>query len=79
MSESRKTTAPGEIEKQMMWTDWFEPVTKPKITDIVSVIRCKDCLWFEKKKLDGLGFCLENGKYWMENDYCSYGERDNNQ
>ena len=52
----------------------------------VDVVRCKDCKWYKESKyseLRPMRFCyrLRNndgvrvGYNWDENDFCSYGER----
>lgn len=52
--------------------------------DVVEVVRCKDCKFFEKDdEFDMTGFCTceritknYGGEiYPYENDFCSYGER----
>lgn len=56
------------------------------VVDVVEVVRCKDCKWYEESKhseLQSLRFCyrLRNdngvpvGYNWDGNDFCSYGER----
>ena len=43
-------------------------------TDVVEVVRCKDCQYWTGEDYDGC--CIRNGlatRY--ANDYCSYGER----
>lgn len=54
--------------------------------DAVPVVRCKDCKWYKESKnpeMRSLRFCyrLKNdngvpvGYNWAGNDFCSYGER----
>ena len=49
--------------------------------DVVKVVRCKDCVWWEIRGLPGtVGRCENphNGlwnEYTYACDYCSYGER----
>lgn len=56
----------------------FAEIAHVESADVVEVVRCKDCKWWEKGKdytpycshpVDGL-FIAEN-----ENNFCSYGER----
>ena len=58
--------------------------------DAVEVVRCKDCKWYEESKnpeMSSLRFCyrLRNdngvrvGYNWDGNDFCSYGERRENE
>lgn len=49
--------------------------------DMVEVVRCKDCKWFENvgraitiKDYD-FYVCAVMNRYISTNDYCSYGER----
>lgn len=75
------------VEKQGVWED---VINKTPTTDVVEVVRCKDCkYWLPHYQL---GFDEENNEYhdycsrlipddeWYaftrsENDFCSYGER----
>ena len=45
--------------------------------DVVEVVRCKDCVYFAKAKVNKKGFliCPASGMDITEEDYCSYGER----
>ena len=43
--------------------------------DAEPVVRCKDCIWYAGKGRDGFGLCRDNGKYWAEEDFCSYGDK----
>lgn len=56
------------------WDELMEEITN-RMKEAVPVVRCKDCLWYRGKEKDGLGLCAENGKYWAEDDFCSYGDR----
>lgn len=47
--------------------------------DVVPVVRCKDCLYWEE--YDGEMFCLCNANLMTDtapDDFCSYGERKDN-
>lgn len=54
-----------------------------KRTDVVEVIRCKDCKYFEdvtiKGEPTGYGYCSKSGAMdslkLTGDDFCSYGER----
>ena len=48
-----------------------------KHKDNVSVVRCKDCKYYEKAKVNNKGFliCPASGMEIAEADFCSYGER----
>ena len=61
----------------------FSEVLKQPIADVVSVVRCKDCKYFEIDEEDELGECkcgyitvsYNGALYPHRTDYCSYGER----
>ena len=68
----------GELDK--------EPYNNAPTVDAVEVVRCKDCKWFDESiypELRPTRFCyrLKNNKgvhigyNWDGNDFCSYGER----
>ena len=46
------------------------------LADIVEVVRCKDCKYYQNDTVFGQGWC--NGKSVKKDDYCSYGERSEN-
>ena len=49
-------------------------------SDAVEVVRCKDCIHATKDKvLMGRYECKMLNMYARPNDYCSYGERTNNE
>ena len=45
--------------------------------DAVPVVRCKECWYYQNAKLNKKGFliCPASGMEITEDDYCSYGER----
>ena len=44
--------------------------------DVVEVVRCSECKYFGKELKQGKHSCLNYQlPYCLENDYCSYGER----
>ena len=49
------------------------PSEQPKI------IRCKDCKFWDKDddagSIKDFRYCKSNDKYFYDNDFCSYGER----
>ena len=51
------------------------------IADVVEVVRCKDCIYYQKMATGGLCMCGDKETsyasdfYPKENDFCSYGER----
>lgn len=49
-------------------------------SDVVEVVRCKDCKYWQKRSKGTHGACLRDGNvdyvFWTyDNDFCSYGER----
>lgn len=52
-------------------------VREAPIADVVEVVRCKDCKYYEIHKPTITLNCEREGKLvpMMPNDYCSYGER----
>lgn len=57
---------------------WLE--SQPTV-DAVPVVRCKDCKYYEIHKPKILENCERNGQLipMMPNDFCSYGERKENE
>lgn len=57
---------------------WNEYIKGLPSADVVEVVRCKDCKYWEET-LNGKGYCKDIigfGRWWKGNDYCSYGERE---
>ncbi len=56
----------------MPWRDWVKDIPT---ADVVDVIRCRDCKYFENNHV-----CLFNSRFGTiettEDDYCSKGERE---
>lgn len=48
--------------------------------DAVPVVRCKDCVHWREAVINDKGFliCPTSGMEITESDYCSYGEREEN-
>lgn len=49
--------------------------------DVVKVVRCKDCQYLYSAELNHAGFliCKASNMDITPNDYCSYGEREDNE
>lgn len=45
-----------------------------ELFDVAELVRCKDCIYYDKKKL-GFRKCTQSGFHVTYEDYCSYGER----
>ncbi len=53
-------------------------VERQPIADVIEVVRCKDCINWQKDwsvDLYGSHYCPNVDTRTMEDDYCSYGER----
>lgn len=48
--------------------------------DAVAVVRCKDCVYWREAVTNDKGFliCPASGMEITESDFCSYGEREEN-
>ncbi len=44
--------------------------------DVVPVVRCKNCKWARKRDSGKYNCCVDGRLSHDENDYCSYGERE---
>lgn len=51
------------------------------VADIVEVVRCKDCGWYEDPDKKIFENCVRGGRIipMQPTDYCSYGKRRNNE
>ncbi len=52
----------------------------PTVGDAVLVVRCKDCVYWREAVTNDKGFliCPASGMEITESDFCSYGERGEN-
>lgn len=52
-------------------------ISNAPVIDAVPVVRCKDCSYWKAAKVNAKGFliCPASGMEITEDDYCSYGER----
>lgn len=70
----------AEMVKRIMEVDDSVP-NASTVCDLVEVVRCKDCKWWEARTYGGcIGKCENplNGlvsEYLDDEDFCSYGER----
>lgn len=64
--------------KQDEQMDIAKEIAEFPAADVVPVVRCKDCTYFSNAKLNAKGFlvCPASGMEITEDDYCSYGERE---
>ena len=60
------------------WNSAIKIIKAASAVDAVSVVRCKDCIWFGGKHgcpLAESGYFKSGKLLPHENDFCSYGER----
>lgn len=43
--------------------------------DVVEVVRCKDCKWWDIADDEDMKECINNGGYWKADEFCSDAER----
>lgn len=56
-------------------TELFERIGAMPAADVVEVVRCKDCVYYNsycEECLDEMGYA----RAWHKNDYCSYGRKE---
>lgn len=55
-------------------------VMKIPAADVAPVVKCKECKYYESAKVNNKGFliCPASGMEITDNDFCSYGERKEN-
>ena len=62
----------------MLALDWIYMLINEQPTiDAVPVVRCRECRYRQKAKVNRKGFliCPASGMEITDDDYCSYGER----
>ena len=47
--------------------------------DAVEVVRCKDCVFYTNRRSDGVGMCFAHTVWFTDDNFCSYGERKDNE
>ena len=54
-----------------------ELIKQAPAADVAPVIRCEECRYYQNAKINKKGFliCPASGMEITEDDYCSYGER----
>lgn len=54
-----------------------ELIKQAPAADVAPVIRCEECRYYQNAKINKNGFliCPASGMEITEDDYCSYGER----
>lgn len=68
----------NQIPAMSNWGETFVPalVSEQPTVDAVSVVRCRECVYFDPDDEDGLRCAKTEAMLWSsENDYCSYGQR----
>lgn len=58
-------------------TDMILAISSLPAADVAPVIRCEECRYYQNAKINKKGFliCPASGMEITEDDYCSYGER----
>ena len=67
-------------QDQLHWLNAI--IEKQPTADAVEVVRCKDCKYYEHPEYYGGGtkdVCRTFKRQMKEDDYCSYGERKDNE
>ena len=76
VDEIRKETVIIRNEGGYFGTAKNEIVEAQKAEDIVSVIRCKDCKYYQQgRNADEWLWCMMNHHYTDEEKYCAWAER----
>ena len=59
-----------------IWTDVCDAIIEAPTIDAVQVVRCKDCVNFERDDAEGIeDWCAVTGARTAEDGYCAWGER----
>ena len=82
----RKLIYANDLKKELIERNFFPAIVKSALeilpaVNAVEVIRCKDCMYREEATVNTKGFliCPAIGMVITENDFCSYGERKDNE
>ena len=64
------------VEECNSMLDWAaDEIEALPTADVVEVVRCKDCKWFEREQ-PGMVYCPNIVGSWVEDDFfCKWGER----
>lgn len=75
-----KQTEIEAILTKKSWPDTWKALCD-NIKSIPALVQCKECSYWEKAKGNKKGFliCPASGMEITEHDYCSYGERKDNE
>ena len=57
----------------------ISPITSARLHNLEEVVRCVDCKYYEHKDVNLLPHCTLCGITKAEDDYCSCGERKDNE
>lgn len=65
------------MEKTWSDNDVVDMIESRPTVDAVPVVRCKDCIYAERARVNDKGFTICGASYMdiTDNDFCSYGER----
>ena len=60
------------------WNSAIDVIENAPTVDAVEVVRCKDCIYYHKQLGYGFGQCSKYNIMPYPDDFCSYGERKDN-
>lgn len=61
--------------ERMKYMGVFDIINEQPEADVVEVVRCKDCMWWEKGNDSLQGRCILHQSYPTGGWYCANGER----
>lgn len=70
--------------KEFASTFLCDPVLQMAVNSVLNnapgfeLIRCKDCIWRSEFDANEIAMCFDHEQYVTESDYCSNGERKDN-
>ena len=79
LSEYKRTEIDAILTKKS-WPDTWKSLGD-NLKSIPAMVQCKECAYWEKAKVNKKGFriCPASGMEITEHDFCSYGERKDNE
>ena len=76
LTDKRLAIPPGQWQ-EVTREKARELIKQAPAADVAPVIRCEECRYYQNAKINKKGFliCPASGMEITEDDYCSYGER----
>ena len=62
------------IPENELWKVFFMATFVSAATDVVPVVRCKDCTYWYPTT-NNKGYCFSCSRWLKSDDFCSYGKR----